>query len=355
MNTGRYPYPVEIVFDPSWWHANEGIDFDKGFFFDPERRIEDEWRMEKALKRRFGSLLVTDDAPRAQLGGVHLAAGFMLSWMLGCKVDFRKDAPPLVHALNADTLELDPAAAFRSEAFETLCLTAEEMKSRFGRVYGDIDFSGILNLALDVRGLDLYLDFIDDPDGVRGLFASVAEVIERFVDWVSTYSETTSISVNRTVRHLERPLFLHSECAHTMISVKDYREFLMPYDVKWSKRYGSFGIHYCGKDPHRYTDCFSELPSLDFLDVGWGGNVALLRKALPNTFLNLRLSPSELPRMSEEEIRDCVNGLLAQSCDPYLTGVCCINMDNSVRDEQVTALLRTVAEVRERVEKGASV
>ncbi len=349
MNTSKNPFPAEVVFDPSWWHANEGIDFDKGFFFDPERRMEDEWRMEKALKRRFGSLLVTDDSPRAQLGGVHLAAGFMLSWMLGCDVDFRKDGPPLVHALNADAMYLDPDMPFRSEAFETLCESAEGMKSHFGRVYGDIDFSGILNLALDVRGIDLYYDLIDDPDAVDELFASIAAVIERFVNWVSGYSETTSISVNRTVRHLTKPLFLHSECSHTMISVKDYRRFLMPYDEKWSTYYDSFGIHYCGKDPHRYAQCFSELPCLDFLDVGWGGDVALLRKALPNTFLNLRLSPSEISCMDTNAISACVKNLLVQSQKPYLTGVCCINMDEKVQDEQVIALLRTVAEERERI------
>ena len=47
-------------------------------------------------------------------------------------------------------------------------------------------------------------------------------------------------------------------------------------------------------DPHRYADSFAKLPRLDFLDVGWGGDVGLLRQKLPNTFLNLNVGDVEV-------------------------------------------------------------
>jgi hypothetical protein len=53
--------------------------------------------------------------------------------------------------------------------------------------------------------------------------------------------------------------------------------------------------------------------------------------------------------MDTNAISACVKNLLVQSQKPYLTGVCCINMDEKVQDEQVIALLRTVAEERERI------
>ena len=34
----------------------------------------------------------------------------------------------------------------------------------------------------------------------------------------------------------------------------------MPFDAEWSDRYRPFGIHYCGKDPHRYAASFAKLP-----------------------------------------------------------------------------------------------
>ena len=51
-----------------------------------------------------------------------------------------------------------------------------------------------------------------------------------------------------------------------------------------------FGIHYCGNDPHRYAESFAKLPKLDFLDPGWGGDVAHLRK-LRARVLNSLLAP----------------------------------------------------------------
>jgi len=41
---------------------------------------------------------------------------------------------------------------------------------------------------------------------------------------------------------------------------------------------------------------FAKIPNLDFLDLGWGSDVKLLRQYLPDTFLNIWLSPVEIAR-----------------------------------------------------------
>jgi hypothetical protein len=41
--------PVEVVFGPSWWHKRHGLRFDRGFFYDPARRVRDEQRMRSIL------------------------------------------------------------------------------------------------------------------------------------------------------------------------------------------------------------------------------------------------------------------------------------------------------------------
>ena len=131
-----------------------------------------------------------------------------------------------------------------------------------------------------------------------------------------------------------------------MISTEHYEKFLMPIDRDWSQKHRPFGIHYCGTDPHRYAEVFSRLPYLDFLDVGWGGDIKHLRTFLPRTFLNIRLSPVEILRQSPDEIRHTIIRLVEDSGVPHLTGVCCINMDEQVRDDQITAIFETVAELR---------
>lgn len=157
---------------------------------------------------------------------------------------------------------------------------------------------------------------------------------------------TSSISVNRTVRHFPRPVFLHSECSDTMISAQDYERFLLPIDVAWSRQHRPFGIHHGGRDPHRFAASYAKVPHLDFLDVGWGGDVRTLRAHLPHTFLNLRLDPVQLVTWTPAQIRETILRLVAESADPSRTGVCCINLDQRVTDAQINAIFETVAELR---------
>jgi hypothetical protein len=342
--------PVEVVFHPSWWHRHAGISFDADFFYHPSRRVEAERRMEDVLYQRFGDLGLGKDRGRdlPVVGAVHSAAGFLLSEMLGCRVEYADDAPPLVVPAGRDDLQIDVEAAFRSPAFLRIEQLVDSLKSRFGHVRGDVNWAGILNLALDVRGQAIFLDMADRPEETKRFFSRIAEVMERFTDWIARATGTTSISVNRLVRHIRGPVFLHSECALTMISAAHYREFLRPLDASWSGRHRPFGIHYCGADPHRFASEWAALPALDFLDVGAGGDLRSLRRELPATFLNIRLSPVEIVDQSPAEIRQIVLDRAADSVNPYLTGVCCINMDDRVTDDKIRALFGAVFELRAR-------
>jgi hypothetical protein len=344
------PLPIEVVFHPSWWHRHAGITFDADFFYHPFRRVEAERRMEDVLYQRFGDLGLGKDRglDLPVIGAVHNASGFLLSEMLGCRVEYLENAPPQVFPANRGDLELDIEAAFRSPAFRRLEQLVDALKGRHGHVIGDVNWAGILNLALDVRGQTIFLDMVDRPEETKRFFGRIAEVMERFTDWIARASGTTSISVNRTVRHIRKPVFLHSECALTMISAAHYREFLRPYDEAWSERRRPFGIHYCGADPHRFADELAGLPALDFLDVGAGGDIRALRRDLPLTFLNIRLSPVDIVDQSPADIRQTVLERAADAVNPYLTGVCCINMDDRVTDDKIRALFGAVFEMRAR-------
>jgi len=340
----KVPIPVDIVLAPEWWNKHTGISFDRDFFFNPLKRVESEQRMEKELYERWGKYGLGADRDKAkpEIGAVHLAAGFMLSEMLGCEVNYTENHPPAVIAANKEELEIDVDAAFHSKVYRNFLKLTESLKSTYGYLSGDVNWGGVLNIAMDLRGDQIMMDMLMAADEVKKYFNSIAEVIERFTGFIAAQTGTTSISVTRSVRHLPKPVFLHSECSHTMISCENYEQFLMPIDAKWSREKDYFGIHYCGEDPHRYAESFAKLPKLNFLDLGWGGDVALLRKHLPGTFFNLRLSPVELVSMTAEEIQTTVRKLASASGNPALTGVCCINMDDQVTDKQIDAIFESV-------------
>ncbi|MCP4452795.1 MAG: hypothetical protein GY809_15135 [Planctomycetes bacterium] len=341
--------PVDIVLAPAWWHTHEGMTFDEDFFYHPAKRVEAERRMEQALYDRWGQFGLGSDRDKdlPQVGAVHLAAGYLLSEMLGCEVQYKEDTPPQVLPANMDELCVDFEAAFHSPAYLRFQQLVDALKSQHGYLTGDVNWSGVLNLALDLRGERFFMDLYDQPDQARAFLGTIAKVISTFIGRIAKETGTTSISVNRTVRHFPEPICLHSTCSLTMISAPDYESFLMPIDSDWSETYGPYGIHYCGHDPHRHAEAFARLPRLDFLDVGWGGDVKQLRKHLPNTFLNIRLSPVEIINQSTAEIREVIIRLVQDSGDPSLTGVCCINMDDKVTDDKITAIFETVQELRQ--------
>lgn len=102
-----------VVFHPSWWHVNEGIDFSEFFWADPDVRIASDIKIRRALYQRFGKydLGEQNPEPRPLMGSDMLACGYLSSQILGCQVDFAPDDSPEVHCAN-----LDDEAAFLSNS-----------------------------------------------------------------------------------------------------------------------------------------------------------------------------------------------------------------------------------------------
>ncbi|HEC41275.1 MAG TPA: hypothetical protein ENI20_00415 [Bacteroides sp.] len=340
--------PVDIVLAPEWWHKHTGICFDRDFFFHPSRRLEAEQKMEKILYEKWGKygLGGENEFEKPEVGAVHLASGYLISEMLGCTVEYRENHPPLVLPAFQDDMDIDIEKAFKSEAFSQFLNLMDTLKKRQGYLTGDVNWSGILNIALDLRGENVLLDMSLNEKRTKDYFSQISKVIDKFVSGIKKETGTSSISVNRNVRNLKKPVFLHSECSHTMISSEDYEKLLLPFDVGWSHKYRPFGIHYCGDDPHRHARSFAKIPYLDFLDVGWGGDIKTLRKYLPDTFFNIRLSPVEIKKQPNEELRMMITRLVRESENPYLTGVCCINMDDEVEDKKIDTIFETVNDLR---------
>jgi hypothetical protein len=337
------------VFHPSWWYKHTGITFDEDFFYHPLKRVESERRMERELFERFGQWGLGEDwgVTKPVLGAVHNAAGYIVSEMFGCEIRYLPDGAPQVVRLEPERLANLGEGAPNRAPFVRVQRLIDALKLRYGYVCGDINWQGILNVALDVWGEEVLLKMMTEPLEAARRFGQIAGVISGFVGLVASETGSSSISVNRIVRHLTPGLFVHSECTHTLISEDLYDMFLLPIDIVWSQMLRPFGIHYCGPDPHRFGNLFAKIPGLAFLDVGWGGDIAGLRALLPNTFFSLRVDPVTLNRISGEVLADTIRDMIRASGNERLTGLCCINMDADTSDEQVNTLFRTVAELRE--------
>ncbi|NLW56285.1 MAG: hypothetical protein GX050_06685 [Firmicutes bacterium] len=347
--------PVTFVFHPEWWHRNYGLSFEREFFYDADTRVEVDLVMRRILNERFAGYGLEQEEnpePRPCIGAVHLAAGYIISELFGCQVEYSKNASPQVIPKNISDEEadnLEPVKLAENAVFQELRQMVETLKQRFGYVVGDINWQGVLNVALDLRGEKIFIDLIQYPERAKRIFSAVTETIKEFVTYIRKETGTTSIAVNRSIKWIEPKLNVHSNCSVIMISPDTYRQMLLPYDQELARTFKPYGIHHCGRNMQLYADAYAEIPEVCFFDVGWGSDLALCRQKLPQAFLNLRYDPVKIRNAEPEEIRADLLSMLQASADPEKTGICCINMDHDVPDENIATVIQTVAEYRKEI------
>ena len=343
--------PVDVIFHPDWWHTHYGLDFREPFYFDPRVRVESERLMRQALHDRFGDLGLgeANAQPRPVVGPVHLAIGFIVQAMLGCHVRFSENAAPWV--LCAE-LSDDQVWDLRVPDLESTPLMRQTidlmdaLEDEFGYLEGDIPWDGVQNVALDLRGQQLFLDYYDNPELVHHLFDVITRTIHLVASHVQSRTGTSSISLNRIVASIDRRLHLHSNCSVQMISKEMFERYLLPYECWLAERLQPYGIHHCGDNLEHVVEAYGRVPGLAYVDVGWSSDVAACRNALPDVFFSLRLSPVRLRTQTPDQVRADVAWLLDQAGPLDKLALCCIAMDYGTPDENVRALFEAAELLR---------
>ena len=351
MIESRTFLPVEIVFHPRWWHRHYGITFDESFFFDPVKRVESERAMRAALHARFGDVGLgeANAAPRPVIGPVHLAAGFLPSAVLGCTIRYYEDASPEVIPANltdAQVMTLEVPDLETNPAFRKLIALMDALEARFGTLEGDVNWEGVQNVALNLRGPQLFIDYYENPSLARRLLDVCARTIEAMAQYVRRRTGTTSVAVNRIVGAVEPRLSLHSNCTVAMISARTYREYLLTYDQQLARALYPYGIHHCGTDMHKVRHEYARVEGAELFDVGWGSDIAACRAALPNAIFSLRLSPVRVATLTPHEVAADVEALLHAAGPLERAALCCVNLDDRTPDENVRAIFEVVERYR---------
>jgi uroporphyrinogen-III decarboxylase len=351
--TADQAIPVELVFNPNWWYQTAGISFDGAFYLDPQRRIENDVLMRRVLYERFGELGMgeANPQPRPIIGSRHVAGGFIIPALLGAEIRFEKDAAPQPLPVHLDMAQIE---GFEKPDFRTtwpmpeLIRQMDALEAQWGYVMGALNTDGLLNAAYHFYGQDLFVDFYTAPDRVRKFLEIIGELIVDVALYMRERTGEVSIPVNRMVGHVDPRMFFHANCSVQMISPKSYREMQLPVEQEMAKRIRPYGIHHCGDNLHKIAPVYAELP-LAMVGVGWGSDVTVVREALPDTFLNLRLNPVRMLHASAQEIAADTRNLLANAGPLENTGICCINMDYGTPDENIFAMYEVVKEFRSQI------
>lgn len=335
--------PVELVFHPSWWNKHYGITFDEAFFLDPVKRVESERRMSAALHERFGDLGLGEarDTLRPVVGPIHLAAGFLSSAVLGCKVRYCDNASPEVISANLtddQVRSLEVPCLEENPAFRRLISLMDALEERFGFLEGDVNWEGVQNVALNVRGTQLFADYYENPELARRLLDIACQTITAMAAYVRKRTGSNSVAVNRVVGAVDSRISLHSNCTVAMISARTYQQYLLGYDRRMALDLYPYGIHHCGADMHKVRREYAQVDGAEFFDVGWGSDVTACRAALPNAVFSLRLNPVRVATLTPAQVAADTTSLLQAAGPLERAALCCINMDDTTPDENVRAI-----------------
>ena len=339
-----------VVFHPDWWNKHYETKFNEDYFFDPASRVKAEQRHRQILFERFGDIGMGEKNAvlRPVIGPVHLAAGFMISSILGCRLEFYDDKPPEVIPANISEEEawaLKVPDIHNTYPMNKLLSLMEALDEEYGYLEGDFNWQGLLNVALDLRGQAFLMDYYTNPELVKHLRDVIFETTVQAVNLVRSRTKSSSISVNRVVGIVDTTINLHSNCSVTMISKETYYEFHLPYEKRLAKKLRPYGIHHCGNDMHKVSASYAKTNAILY-DVGWGSDIAFCRKNLPASVFSIRIDPVKMNSWTTIELEDEVHRCVKASGALDKTVLCCVNIDANVPDKNVRTLFTLAKELK---------
>lgn len=325
--------PLGVGFYPDWWHKNYGISFGRQYYYDADYRVDCQEKMQKHLYDRFGDVGLGSKNPEPK--PIITFGMAMLPAIFGCEIIFEDDALPWAMPLNLSKEDCDkltkPELSTTSPMKDVL-EQVSHLKSKYGKVVGDINTTGVQNLALKLRGDEFYIDMFEDPEFCHRLLKFCTECM---IDlWQLVYPLTGSGAVDVTPM-CDPSIYCVANCTVEQISGDTYLEFGLPYDNILGETLSPFGIHHCGS-LDAVVEYYAKVKNLVFVEAGFGTDFARARKVLgPEVAFNARISPVLMKNGTQEEVAAAVKDAIDQGAPLENYSIDTVGLTHGVPDENV--------------------
>ncbi|HCT89882.1 MAG TPA: hypothetical protein DF613_00640 [Lachnospiraceae bacterium] len=331
-------FRVSLGFTPLWYQERLGIDFSRRWHCDPVYRYESLMAMKKYLTELFPSIehfrpSVHDgvDPDCATISGVYGA--LLIPGLYKPDIHYFAGNWPSLNTSEIMPKEaLSDLAPFDPETnplFQDLWRQMDIIEKRWGMISGYIHgYQGVINTAFRLRGQNIFLDIIEDPDFVRQLFGHICETI---------------LCVNRMIQERQRKsgfeidLCTSSNCVVNMISPEAYQTFVLPHDQRLSQAFGRYGIHTCNWNATPYIEEMRRIKKVGYIDMGMDTDLERMRRTFPDARRGVVYSPTKVCYSNLDEIvRDFayIHEALGP-CDIILADI-----EANVPTEKVQAIVR---------------
>jgi uroporphyrinogen-III decarboxylase len=315
----------EIGFTPAWYRAALGIDFGERWHRDVAYRRETVLAMRAELRRRFPTAPDPSPAPLDLLTGVFGATS--VAQIFGLQPLFADDNWPNVEHryLSRDAMAALPRPDLDANPFfAELMRQLDEIETIEGAIDGFINWQGIINNAQRLRGQEIFIDLFEAPQACHHLFSTICDTMIEAIRRVEARQRESGVDYRfATV----------SNCTVNMISPEQYREFLLPYDLRIAQAFDTLGIHNCAWTADPYLDAYATIPNVGYLDMGLHSDLARARALFPDTRRALMYTPMDLANKSAAELRADVERIARDyaPCDIVIADIDAGTPDDRVR------------------------
>ena len=321
-----------VSFTTKWFYERVGIDFSKQYHTDPIYRFESLLKMKNYIKDKFPQISYFREHNKdgyeqecATLSGVFGVC--LVAMIYGLEVIYFKDNWPVIkpdtHLSTEEIKKLKPFDLSNNPIVEQLFDQMDIINKNWGKIDGYLNYQGVLNNAFKIRGNDIFIDMIDDPDFSNHLFAHITDTMEKLILMVQKRQRESGFLIDSLCT---------SNCVVNMISPKTYADFILPYDIKLSKIVGRFGVHNCNWVVDPYIDEYNKIKNLGYLDLGSTSDLVKVKRIFENARRLVFYSPINLVNKTEEEITKDIEKIYEEvaPCDLTLPDI-----DESVPDEKI--------------------
>ena len=299
--TGNEPLVrPEIGFTPRWYRQNLNIDFGERWHTDVEYRHQSILAMRDELQRRFpgttiGGIDCADGTPLDLLTGVFGAA--TVAAIFGLPIVYSAENwPNVLHnylsreemaALECPNLDTNPF-------FQGLMHQLDQIATMEGKIEGFINWQGIINNALRLRGQELFIDMFEAKAACHHLFETVCTTMLDAIQRLQMRQRKSGVDYHfATV----------SNCSVNMVSPNQYRDFLLPYDRRIAAAFDCFGIHNCAWNADPYINAYVSIPNVVYIDMGLNSDLQRASRTFPHARRAIMYTPMDLVDKNESQIR----------------------------------------------------
>lgn len=338
--TGNLPFlRTEIGFTPKWYHQALGIDFGEKWHTNPAYRKQSLAEMRIEIDRRFPGNQIgkhENEMPDLLTG---LFGACSIAAIYGVPIRFEADQWPVsehVHISDEEMENLQPPDLSVNPFFLKIMEQVDWIARNEGKVFGFMNWQGVLNNAQRIRGQELFMDFYMNPEGVKNLLDCIC---------------TTMIEAAKILQQKQRDsgidfsFFTVSNCLVNMLSPELYNEFILPFDQKIAESFNTIGIHNCAWSATPYLVDYAKVPKLGYIDMGMDSDLEIAKTLFPETRRSIMYTPMDLANKTTEQIRNDMEFIASKygPCD-----IVAADIEFGTPDEKVRELVTICNEISEK-------